>query len=147
MVREHSAHSGASEAADEVDIFEHSEEEPCDVESETDLVANSFACDVVEGPKLGAQLTDTINKGLVSQEDPKKVTQLHDRFARPVNIPNLRVPKLNKEVIVTEHNLTKENQLMYIQQNATTAICIIADILNVQSKVNHKFTRVKRGYL
>ena len=71
---------------------------------------------MVEGPKLGAQLTDTINKGLVSQEDPKKVTQLHDRFARPVNIPNLRVPKLNKEVIVTEHNLTKENQLMNIQQ-------------------------------
>ena len=102
---------------------------------------------MVEGPKLGAQLTDTIKKGLVSQDDPKKVTQLHDRFARPVNIPNLRVPKLNKEVIVTEHNLTKENQLMYIQQNATTAICIIADILNVQSKVNHKFTRVKRGYL
>ena len=63
---------------------------------------------MVEGPKLGAQLTDTINKGLVSQEDPKKVTQLHDRFARPVNIPNLRVPKLNKEVIVTEHNLTRK---------------------------------------
>ena len=62
------------------------------IASEIDLVANSFACDVVEGPKLGAQLTDTINKGLVSQEDPKKVTQLHDGFARPVNIPNLRVP-------------------------------------------------------
>ena len=96
---------------------------------------------MVEGPKLGAQLTDTINKGLVSQDDPKKVTQLHDSYVRPVNIPNLRVPKLNEEVIVTDHNLTKENQLISIQQNVTTAICIIADILNVQSKVNHKFTR------
>ena len=141
LVREHSAHSGASEAVDEVDIFEHSEEEPCDVESETDLVANSFACDVVEGPKLGAQLADTINKGLVSQDDPKKVTQLHDSYVRPVNIPNLRVPKLNEEVIVTDHNLTKENQLISIQQNITTALCIVADILNDQSKVNHKYTR------
>ena len=142
-VREHSAHESGSfaNADDDVDIFEQSDVEPMNSESETDLQANSFAREVVTGPKLGAQLANTINNGLISQDNVEKVTQLHDKFVRPVNIPNLRVPKMNEEVIVTDHDLTKENQLIQIQQNVTTAICIIADILNDQSKVNHKFTR------
>ena len=103
-------------------------------ESETDLQANSFAREVVTGPKLGAQLANTINNGLISQDNVEKVTQLHDKFVRPVNIPNLRVPKMNEEVIVTDHDLTKENQLIQIQHNVTTAICIIADILKKQKR-------------
>ena len=31
--------------------------------------------------------------------------------------------------------------MISIQQNITTALCIVADILNDQSKVNHKYTR------
>ena len=54
-------------------------------------------------------------------------------------ILNLRVPKMNEEVIISEHDLTKENQLIQIQQNVTTTIYIIADILNDQSKVNYNY--------
>ena len=56
-------------------------------------------------------------------------------------ILNLRVSKMNEKVIISEHDLTKEDQLIKIQQNVTTTICIIADILNDQSKVNYNYER------
>ena len=144
VVKEHMAQNSGSgaNANEEANIFEESEDESVmDAESETDLQAQSCACQSKIGPKLGAQLALTLNNDLVSQDDLTKVTKLREDYARPENIPNLRVPKLNEELVLSDSDLTKELVLTNIQQDVTTAITIIADLLNDQSKVNHKYSR------
>ena len=142
--KEHVAQDSGSVANTNGDdkIFEESDNESImDAESETDLQAQSFACQSKIGPKLGAQLALTLNNDLVSQDDLTKVTKLREDYARPENIPNLRVPKVNEELVLSDSDLTKELVLTDIQQDVTTAITIIADLLNDQSKVNHKYSR------
>ena len=92
-------------------------------------------------PKLGARLADTINNGLISQDDQQKLLSCIKNMSVLLIILNLRVYKMNEKVIISEHDLTKEDQLIKIQQNVTTTICIIADILNDQSKVNYNYER------
>ena len=142
--KEHVAQDSGSVANTNGDnkIFEESDNESImDAESETDLQAQSFACQTKIGPKLGAQLALTLNNDLVSQDDFTQVSKLREDYLRPENVPNLRVPKLNEELVLSDNDLTKELVLNNIQQDVTTAITIIADLLNDQSKVNHKYSR------
>ena len=90
---------------------------------------------------MGARLADTINNGLISQDDQQKLLSCIKNMSVLLIILNLRVYKMNEKVIISEHDLTKEDQLIKIQQNVTTTICIIADILNDQSKVNYNYER------
>ena len=90
---------------------------------------------------MGARLADTINNGLISQDDQQKLLSCIQNMSVLLIILNLRVSKMNEKVIISEHDLTKEDQLIKIQQNVTTTICIIADILNDQSKVNYNYKR------
>ena len=130
--KEHVAQDSGSVANTNGDdkIFEESDNESImDAESETDLQAQSFACQTKIGPKLGAQLALTLNNDLVSQDDFTQVSKLREDYLRPENVPNLRVPKLNEELVLSDNDLTKELVLNNIQQDVTTAITIIADLL------------------
>ena len=108
---------------------------------DVDIQPHSITFPNKVGPNLGFQLANMINNDLVGQDDMAQLRQIHEKYVRPENIPNLVVPKLNEEVNPTDTVLTRETGLCNIQQNITSAISIIADLIDDQSKTSHKYTR------
>ena len=123
------------------DIFEASASEMSGTDSEIDIEAHSISFNTKTGPKIGNKLADTLNNDLVSQEDGTQIVKLREDYNRPENLPNLTVPKMNEEIIPTDFVLQKEQNLCNVQQGITTAITVLTDILNDQSKVKHKYNR------
>ena len=125
-------------ASEEHNIFEASESEQVDSDNEIDLELHSFSCQTIVGPTLGAQLAHIINKDLVAHTDYAKITKIREEHPRPGNIDNLRVPKMNEEIVPTDFELHKELVLSGIQQDVTTAITLMAELMDDQSRTNHK---------
>ena len=90
---------------------------------------------------LGAQLAQIINSDLMGQTDVTHISKLRDEHLRPENIPNLRMPKMNEEIVPTDCELTKELVLVYIQQDVTTALTLMGDLMDDESRTNHKYSR------
>ena len=122
-------------------IFEASENDNVESDIEIDLQLHSFACQAKVGPKLGAQLAHIIDSDLVAHIDMSNIIRLREDHPRPENIPNLRVPKLNEEILPADSELHKEQVLVGIQQDVTTALTLMAELMDDQSRTNHKYSR------
>ena len=122
------------------DIFEASSELSGN-DSEVDIEAHSISFNTKTGPKIGNKLADTLNHDLVSQDDGTQIMKLREDYVRPENLPNLTVPKMNEEITPSDFVLHKEQNLCNIQQGINTAIAVLTDVLNDQSKVKHKYNR------
>ena len=122
------------------DVFEASET-MMESDEEVDLQINSFSCQTKVGPKLGAQLAKMLDSDLVGQTDVTQIAKIRDEHPRPENVVNLRVPKLNEEIVLTDNDKNKESILVGLQQEVTTALILLAELMDDQSRTNHKFTR------
>ena len=122
------------------DIFEASEE-IMNSDDEVDLHVHSFSCQTKTGPKLGAQLAQMLNSDIVGQTDVTQINKIREEHPRPENVPNFRVPKLNEEVVLSDLEKNKEAVLVGLQHNVNTALILLAELMDDQSRINHQYTR------
>ena len=118
------------------DVFEASET-MMESDEEVDLQINSFSCQTKVGPKLGAQLAKMLDSDLVGQTDVTQIAKIRDEHPRPENV----IPKLNEEIVLTDNDKNKEAILVGLQQEVTTALILLAELMDDQSRTNHKYTR------
>ena len=106
-----------------------------------DIEAESMGYSVKTGPKIGSKVAQFLNNDIVNQDDMTKIQKLREEYCRPANVPNLTVPKMNSEINPSDTVLVKELNLVNIQQDINSALFILADVLNDQSKVKHTYSR------
>ena len=116
------SHSGVS-MGDADRIFEASEREH---EPVVDILPYSISCPTKVGPNLGTHLANMINSDLVGHDDLSQLKEIHEKYIRPENIPNLVVPKMNEKLSPSDTVLLRESGLCNLQQNITTAITVVS---------------------
>ena len=83
------------------------------------------------GPEVADGVANFITKSMLGVDDKAKIEQIHVDNPRPSNVPALVVPELNKEIKISDINVTiKDGQLASVQRSVCTAMSILGDIVS-----------------
>ena len=102
-----------------------------------DVLKSFFHKKKFEGPSVNDEIAKLVNGGLGKHVDIAKIEKISDSYPPPSNVPNLRVPKIDKIVDKNIRGYKREqnDQLEICQNLITKSLIASTQMLDLTQKV------------